>query len=92
MTPDVLGPLVGMAAVIGFFVTVGMNIRRLRLRETPGGENFERLTEAGEQLTDEVRLMREEFADLHERVDFTERVLSEGRARNAIGPRESPPV
>ena len=47
MTPDVLGPLVGMAAVIGFFVTVGMNIRRLRLRETPGGENFERLPGMG---------------------------------------------
>ena len=92
MTPDVLGPLVGMVAVIGFFVTVGMNIRRLRLRETPGGENFERLTEAVEQLTDEVRLMREEFGDLHERVDFNERMLAQGRAKNAIGPGDSAPV
>ena len=92
MTPDVLGPLVGLVAVIGFFVTVGMNIRRLRMRETPGGENFERLTEAVEHLTDEVRLMREEFGDLHERMDFTERMLSQGRAKNAISQPGSPPV
>ncbi len=57
----------------------------------PTGEN-DRLTEAVEQLHDEVRLMREEFVDLHECVDFTERMFSEGRARNVIGPRESTPV
>ena len=33
--------------------------------------------------------MREDVAELQERVDFTERILSEVRARNAIGPRDS---
>ncbi len=64
---------------------------QLKMREMPAGEN-DRLTEAVEQLHDEVRLMREEFVDLHERVDFTERMLSEGRARKVIGPRETTPV
>ena len=52
------------------------------LRETPGGDN-ERLSEAVQQLHDEV-------AELQERVDFTERLLSEVRSKNAIGPGDSP--
>ena len=96
MTPDAieaLGALTGMTS-LGILVLVGLKMRfnhKFRMRETPAGEH-ERLTEAVEQLQDEVRLMREEFVDLHDRVDFTERMLSEGRARNAIGPRESTPV
>ena len=79
---------------VGIFVLVGLKMRfshLVRMREIPAAEN-ERLTEAVEQLQDEVRSMRGEFADLHERVDFTERILAEGRTRNAIGPRESTPV
>ena len=96
MTPDLLEILVGMGAIIGFFGTVVVVTKMrfnhsLRMRKMPTGEN-ERLTEAVEQLQDEVRLMRDEFVDLNERVDFTERMLAEGRARNVIGPRESTPV
>ena len=58
------------------------------MRETPDGGS-ERLTEAIQQLHDEVSSMREEFAELHERVDFPERMLSEVRSRNAIGPGDS---
>ena len=74
---------------------VGLKMRfdhKFRMRERPGGEDTERLTEAVEQLHDEVRLMREEFADLQERVDFTERVLSQGKAQHEIGPPVSTPV
>ncbi len=96
MTPDAieaLAALTGMTS-IGILVLVGIKMRfshKLRMREMPAGEN-ERLTEAVEQLQDEVRLMREEFTDLHERVDFTERILSEGRAKDAIRPPESTPA
>ena len=96
MTPaelEALGMIVGMTSM-GIIVLVGLKMRfnhKFRMRETPAGEN-ERLTEAVEQLTDEVRLMREEFADLDERVDFTERMLSRGRSRDAIAPRETTPV
>ncbi len=91
MTPDVLGPLVGMAAVIGFFVVVGMNIRRLRMRETPGGENFERLADAVDGLHEEVRMLREEYTELHERMDFAERMLATGKPGKALGEQASTP-
>ena len=96
MTPDAieaLAALTGMTS-FGILILAGIKMRfnhKLRMREMPAGEN-ERLTEAVEQLQDEVRLMREEFTDLHERVDFTERILSEGRARDAISPPESTPA
>ena len=96
MTPDAieaLAAIMGMTS-FGILVLVGIKMRfnhKLRMREMPTGEN-EHLTEAVEQLQGEVRLMREEFTDLHERVDFTERILSEGRARDAIRPPKSTPA
>ncbi len=78
-------------ATIGVFVLTGLkgwSNHKLRMRETPGGDN-ERLAEAVQKLHDEVGSMREEFAELNERMDFTERMLSEVRSRNAIGPGDS---
>jgi hypothetical protein len=97
MPPDVLGGLVGVigATSAGVIILIGLKMRfnhKFRMRERPGGEDTERLTEAVDQLHDEVRLMREEFADLHERVDFTERMLSQGKSRDAIAQPESTPV
>ncbi len=83
--------VIPVLAVIGSFVLIGFKgwaNHQLKMRETPGGDN-ERLTEAVQQLHDEVSSMREEFAELHERVDFHERMLSEVRSRNAIGPGDS---
>ena len=96
MTPDAIEALAALAGMtsLGILVLVGIKMRfnhKLRMREMPTGEN-EHLTEAVEQLQGEVRLMREEFTDLHERVDFTERILSEGRARDAIRPPKSTPA
>ena len=98
MPPEVIefiAPVIGVTSA-GIIVLVGLKMRfnhKFRMRETPGGEDTERLTEAVEQLHDEMRLMREEFADLDERVDFTERMLSQGKSRDVIAPREStPPV
>ena len=89
--PEVLAVVIPILAVIGSFILIGFKgwaNHDLKMRETTGGDN-ERLTEAVQQLHDEVSSMREEFAELHERVDFTERMLSEGRSRNAIGPGDS---
>ena len=61
---------------------------KLKMRETPDGDN-ERLTEAVQQLYDEVGSMRDDLGELHERMEFAERVLSEVRSRNAIGPGDS---
>ncbi len=91
MVPVVLGIVMPILAVTGFFVLIGLkgwSNHKLRMRETPAGDN-ERLIEAVQQLHDEVGSMREGLAELHERVDFTERMLSEVRSRNAIGPGDS---
>ncbi len=84
MWSQVLGIVIPILAVTGAFVLIGLkgwSNHQLRMRETPGGDN-ERLAEAVQQLHDEV-------AELHERVDFTERMLSEVRSRDAIGPGDS---
>ena len=92
MDPQVFIPMLGMGGVmlviVGGIGMVGLKIwsnYKLKMRETPGGDN-ERLTEAVQQLHDEFGSMREDFAELQERVDFTERMLSEVRSRNPIGP------
>ena len=91
MDPEVvliIGPILG---VLGIFGLSGLKIwsnHQLKMRETPGGDN-ERLAEAVHQLHDEVGSMREDMAELHERMDLTERVLSEIRSKNAIGPGDS---
>ncbi len=96
MTPDAieaLAALTGMTS-IGILVLVGLKMRfnhKFRMRETPAGEH-ERLTEAVEQLQDEVRLMREEFTELHERVDFAERLLARGKSPDEARERVSTPT
>ena len=91
MDPGVVGIFIPILAILGGFGLVGLKIwtnHKLKMRETPDGDS-ERLTEAVQQLHDEFGSMREEVAELHERMDFTERILSEARSRNAIGPGDS---
>jgi len=91
MGPEVLGIFVPILAVIGFFGLMGLKTwsnHKLKMRETPDGDN-ERLTEVVQQLYDEIGSMREDLTELHERVDFTERILSDVRSRDAIGPGDS---
>jgi uncharacterized protein YlxW (UPF0749 family) len=91
MGPEVLGIFVPIFAIIGFFSLMGLKTwsnHQLKMRERSGGGD-ERLTEAVQQLYDEVSSMRDDLAELNERVDFTERMLSDVRSRNAIGPGDS---
>ncbi len=91
MDPGIIGVFIPILGILGGFGLMGLKIwtsHRLKMRQMPDGGN-ERLTEAVQQLHDEVGSMREEVAELHERADFTERMLSEIRSRNAIGPGDS---
>ncbi len=91
MGPDVVAIFVPISAILGFCGLMGLKIwsnHKLKMRETPDGDN-ERLTEAVQQLYDEVGSMRDDLGELHERMEFAERVLSEVRSRNAIGPGDS---
>ena len=84
MGPETLAIFVPIFGILGGVGLVGLKIwtnHKLKMREMPDGDN-ERLTEAVQQLSDEV-------AELHERMEFTERMLSEVRSRNGIGPGDS---
>jgi len=48
---------------------------RLRLG---GGDELEQITEALDTLHERMQLMQEEIGELHERVDFAERLLAKG--------------
>ena len=84
---EALAPLLGIMTV-GTMILIGMKMRlnaRLHAsaqqgREDRGPEEMERLADAVDGLHEQVRLMRDEFTDLHERVDFAERLLSRGSA------------
>ncbi len=91
MDPGVIGVFIPILGILGGFGIMGLKIwsnHKLKMRETPDGDN-ERLTEVVQQLYDQVGSMREDLDELHERVDFTERMLSEVKSRNAIGPGDS---
>jgi hypothetical protein len=91
MDPEVIlvfAPILGVLGVCGLLGLKIWSNYKLKMRETPGGDN-ERLADAVHQLHEEVGSMREDVAELHERMDFTERVLSEVRSKNAIGPGDS---
>ncbi len=98
MPPEAFEAIAAFAGLtsIGIVVLVGMKMRLNHkvqmLKGQSGGDGYERLADTVEALTDEVRAMREENAELHERVDFTERLLSQGRAPQPSDRRVSTPT
>lgn len=80
---------------IGIIVLVGLKMRwnhQVQMLKGKGGGNLDRLADSVEALTDEVRALRDENAELHERVDFAERLLSQGRAVRPSEERASTPT
>ncbi len=91
MDPGVVAVFIPILGVLGVFGLTGLKMwssHKLKMREMPDGDS-ERLAEAVQQLYDEVSSMRDDLTEVHERVDFTERLLSEVRSKNAIGPGDS---
>jgi hypothetical protein len=91
MGPDVIAVFIPIVGAIGAFGIVGLKIwtnHQQKMREVPDGDN-ERLAEAVQDLYDELGTMREDFAELQERLDFTERSLTEARSKKGIGPGDS---
>ncbi len=81
---EILPIIIPALGMLGGFGLIGLKMwinHKLKIRKMPTGDN-ERLTEAVQQLSDDV-------AELHERVEFTERMLSEVRSRHAVGPGDS---
>ncbi len=98
MPPEIwlysLGRLAALVSV-GVFTVLGMSMwykhRESRSNQI-GADEFERLTEAVESLHEQTAILRDEFQDLHERVDFAERVLSQGRQDRRLSELADTPV
>ena len=85
---EILGPVFALTG-IGTMILIGMKMRYTHLRhsklEKGAGQEVEQLTEAVDSLRDEVRELREGMVDLYERVEFTERMLTQGQAKGDQG-------
>jgi hypothetical protein len=78
MGPESLEVLIPIVIFGSTAILIGMKMRYSHIKATllgEGGEEVEQLTETVEDLRAEIGLLRGEFADLNERVDFTERLL-----------------
>jgi len=74
-------------AMVGTFSLFGLKIlfsaRRTRHGEI-GKEEVQRLADTVEGLQDEMYRVRDAVAELHERVDFAERLLTKGKKDGGI--------
>ncbi len=79
MDPGIIAVFIPIIAVSGVFTLIGMKIHYSHLEDTRVGsgarQEVEQLTESVENLRADVELMRNEFLELNERMDFTERLL-----------------
>ncbi len=97
MPPEIIeaiGPVLAIIS-IGTMILVGMKMRlsaKVQLQQGSKGEDVERLADAVDGLHEEVRILREEYGELHERMDFAERILSTGKPRKALGEQASTPT
>lgn len=92
MPPEIaeaIGPVLAILGV-GSMILIGMKLRYSHLRDTRlgqgGREEIGHLTEDVAALRDEVRLLRQDFAEMYERIEFAERLLTRGQVEDADGP------
>jgi hypothetical protein len=97
MPPEVwFYELIRLAGIVslGAFAALGMKLwleHRDRRANRISLDDFERLAEAIDNLQEETAIIREELQELHERVDFAERMLSDaGRSRRLLEPADTP--
>ena len=79
MDPGIIGVFIPIIALSGGTILIAMKMRYDHIRETRissgGGQEVERLAETVDSLRTEIALLHDEFHQLNERVDFTERLL-----------------
>jgi hypothetical protein len=72
MGPEVLGPLIPVVAILAY---AGIKIARIVTQARPPAQDPEAAAQIA-ALQDEVGALRRELDDVHERLDFTERLLA----------------
>ena len=97
MPPEVIDAIAPLIAVItvGTMILVGMKMRlsaKVKLQQGSRDEELDRLTDAVEGLAEEMRMLRDEYGELHDRVDFAERLLARGRSPDEARERIATPT
>ncbi len=91
MPPEIIDPLIALLALLGLgtFSLIGLRMflgyKARRLETSSGRGEPGRVDDLVEELRNEVQALRGDLGELHERMDFAERLLTRGQ--NA----ESPP-
>lgn len=80
MDPAILAPLIPIAAIIAVAA-----VKIARLRATPPASLSADVTARLETLEQRVDGLQQELAETHERLDFTERLLSQARDERRLG-------
>jgi hypothetical protein len=71
-----------LVVLMGTFTLTGLRMflnYRVKRFSQSGGDDTQRLEESVASLRDEVYQLRNDITDLHERLEFTERVLAQAR-------------
>ena len=89
---ETIAPLIAIIGV-GSMVLIGMKLRynyKARIDgQTGSSGDVDRIANAVGDLIDEVQSLREGLADINERMEFTERMLTQGKA-NALEKVDTP--
>ena len=80
MDPAFLAPLIPIAAIIAVAA-----VKIARLRATPSASLSADASARLEALEHRVEELQQDLAETHERLDFTERLLSQARDERRIG-------
>ena len=83
MDPDAVAALLAVVSIGGMALValkMVLNYRAARLSGGTDRRDVERLTDTIEQLREQIDTQRTELSELHDRVDFAERMLAKVRA------------
>jgi cell division protein FtsB len=86
---DAIAPLIALFGV-GTMILIGMKLRYSHVRHTrverAGREEIAQLAEDVAALRDEIQVLRQDVTEMYERLEFTERVLAQGRPQDRLPP------
>ncbi len=97
MPPEIIEFIAPLTIIttIGTMLLIGMKMRlsaKTNLQQASKGEELDRLTDAVEGLTEEIRMLRDDYGELHDRVDFAERLLARAKSPDEARERVSTPT
>lgn len=81
MDPAVIALMIPIVAIVCGTLLKFANLRAAERRGGGGGDTIARL----EAMEQELTAVRQELAEAHERLDFTERLLAKGQEGKRVG-------